>query len=132
MDFVLMLHSIVRWLVVIAAVVAIVRYVIDLVGNSPKADLGRKLMLVYTTLLDINVLLGIILIVGRAITIGQILPVWLEHATTNIVAVIVAHIFAARSRKMDDPKHAARWRLGGVVVSLLIVAAGVAVVGGWA
>ena len=131
MDFIVGLHSVVRWLVVIAAVAAIIRYFVDLVGNSPDAEMGRKLMMAYTILLDVNVLLGIILIVGRAIGIGQILPVWIEHATTNIVAVIVAHIFAARSRKMDDPKRAAKWRLGGVVVSLLMIVAGVAVVGGW-
>jgi hypothetical protein len=131
MDFIVGLHSLVRWLVVIAAVIAIIRYVIDLVGKSPDMEMGRKLMLVYTILLDVNVLLGIILLVGRALALGQILPAWLEHATTNIVAVVVAHFFAARSRKIDDPKRAAQWRLGGVVVSLLIVVAGVAVVGGW-
>jgi hypothetical protein len=131
MDFIVGLHSIVRWLVVIAAAAAIIRYAIDLAGKSPNADLGRKLMLAYTVLLDVNVLLGMILIVGRAIALGQILPVWLEHATTNLVAVIVAHVFAARTRKMDDPRRAAEWRLGGVVVSLLMVVAGVAVIGGW-
>jgi hypothetical protein len=131
MDFIVGLHSLVRWLVVIAAVIAIIRYVIDLVGKSPDMEMGRKLMMAYTILLDVNVLLGIILLVGRAIGVGQILPVWLEHATTNIVAVVVAHVFAARSRKMADSKRAAQWRLGGAVVSLLIVVAGVAVVGGW-
>jgi uncharacterized membrane protein len=131
MDFIVGLHSLVRWLVVIAAVAAIIRYLVDLIGKSPNAEMGRKLMLAYTSLLDVNVLLGLILIVGRAIATGQILPAWLEHAVTNFVAVIVAHIFAARSRKMDDPKRAARWRLGGVVVSILMIVAGVAVIGGW-
>jgi hypothetical protein len=131
MDFIVGLHSLVRWLVVIAAVAAIIRYVIDLVGKSPDAEMGRKLMLAYTILLDVNVLLGIILIVGRAIGVGQILPVWIEHAITNFVALIVAHIFAARSRKMDDAKRAAKWRLGGVVISILMIVAGVAVIGGW-
>jgi uncharacterized membrane protein len=131
MDFILVLHSLVRWLVVIAALVAIIRYIVDLTGKSPDAEMGRKLMLAYTILLDVNVLLGLILIVGRAMAVGQVLPVWLEHAVTNFVAVIVAHIFAARSRKMDDPRRAATWRLGGVVVSILMIIAGVAVVGGW-
>ena len=58
MDFILGLHSLVRWLVVVAAVIAVVRYVIDLVGKSPDAELGRKLMMAYTILLDVNVLLG--------------------------------------------------------------------------
>jgi hypothetical protein len=131
MDFIVGLHSLVRWLVVIAAVIAIIRYVIDLAGKSPDAELGRKLMLVYTILLDVNVLLGIILLGGRAIGVGQILPIWIEHAVTNLIAVTIAHIFAARSRKMTEPKRAAAWRLAGVVVSMALIVTGVARIGGW-
>ena len=131
MDFILGLHSLVRWLVVIAAVAAIIRYVIDLVGKSPDAEMGRKLMMAYTILLDVNVLLGLILIVGRASAVGQILPIWIEHAVTNLIAVTIAHIFAARSKKLADPKRAAAWRLAGVVISILLIVMGVARIGGW-
>jgi hypothetical protein len=131
MDFIVGLHSLVRWLVVVAAVVAVIRYVIDLVGKSPDAEMGRKLMMAYTILLDVNVLLGIILIIGRAIGVGQILPVWIEHAATNFVAVIIAHIFAARSKKQSDAKRAATWRLAGVVISMSLIVMGVARIGGW-
>jgi hypothetical protein len=131
MDFIVGLHSVVRWLVVIAAVVAIIRYVIDLAGKSPDVEMGRKLMLAYTILLDVNVLLGIILIVGRASGVGQILPIWIEHATTNLIALVIAHIFAARSKKQPDPKRVAAWRLAGVVISILLIVMGVARIGGW-
>ena len=132
MDFILGLHSLLRWLVVLAAVVAVARYVIDLVGKSPDTEMSRKLMMVYTILLDVNVLLGLILIIGRATAIGQVLPIWIEHATTNIIAVVIAHIFAARSKKMAEPKRAAKWRLAGVVISILLIVMGVARIGGWA
>jgi hypothetical protein len=62
---------------------------------------------------------------------GQVLLAWLEHAVTNIVGVAVAHIFAQRAKKQPDDKAAARQRLIGIVVSMLIIVAGVAVVGGW-
>ena len=131
MDFIVGLHSLVRWLVVLAAVAAIIRYVIDLAGKSPDAEMGRKLMMAYTILLDVNVLLGLILIVGRASAVGQILPIWIEHAVTNLIAVIIAHIFAARGKKQADPKRAAAWRLAGVVISILLIVMGVARIGGW-
>ncbi len=131
MDFIVGLHSLMRWLVVVVAVVAVIRYVIDLAGKSPDADMGRQLMLAYTILLDVNVLLGIVLIVGRASGIGQVLPIWIEHATTNLIALVIAHIFAARSRKLADPRRAAQWRLAGVVISMLLIGVGVARVGGW-
>ena len=131
MDFVVGLHSLVRWLVVIAAVIAVIRYVIDLVGQSPDAEMGRKLMMAYTILLDVNVLLGLILLIGRATGVGQILPIWIEHAVTNLIAVVVAHIFAARGKKLAEPKRAAAWRLAGVVISIGLIVMGVARIGGW-
>ena len=131
MDFIVGLHSLVRWLVVVAAVAAVIRCVVDLVGKSPDTEMSRKLMMAYTILLDVNVLLGLILIVGRASAVGQILPIWIEHAVTNLIAVTIAHIFAARSKKMPEPKRAAAWRLAGVAISILLIVMGVARIGGW-
>jgi hypothetical protein len=45
--------------------------------------------------------------------------------------VVVAHIFAARAKKAVDDKAMARNNLLGIVVSLVLVVAAVAVVGGW-
>ena len=53
----------------------------------------------YTVLLDVNVLLGDHSVVGRAIGVGQILPIWIEHAVTNMIAVVIAHIFVARAQE---------------------------------
>ena len=57
---------------------------------------------------------------------------WIEHTVTNIIGVVVAHIFAQRAKKIEDPKLKARTNLLGVVISLLIIVVGVALVGGWA
>ena len=126
MAFVLTLHSIVRWLVVIVAVIAVVRYALVMAGRAQPSGMDRGLMSGYTGLLDVNVLLGLILIIGLGFTLPAI-----EHAVTNVVGVAVAHIFARRARKPTDEKAAARQRLIGVVVSILIIVVGVAIVGGW-
>jgi hypothetical protein len=127
MAFLLTLHSIVRWLVVIVAVVAVVRYALVLAGRVQSSGLDRGLMSGYTGLLDLNVLLGLILIIGLGFT-----PQRLEHAVTNIVAVAAAHFLAQRAKKIEDARLKARTNLLGVVTSILIVVVGVAVVGGWA
>ena len=127
MGFVLMLHSIVRWLVVIVAVVAVVRYALVMAGKAQSSGMDRGLMPGYTGLLDLNVLLGLILIVGLGFTAQNI-----EHAVTNIIGVAVAHFFAQRAKKLEDAKLKARTSLLGVVISLLIIVVGVAFVGGWA
>ncbi len=130
-DFIVGVHSLVRWLVVIVAVVAIVRNALVIAGRAQPGGMDRGLIAGYTGLLDLNVLLGLIIIVGRSISVGQILPVWLEHAATNIVGVAVAHIFAQRAKKMTDAQLKARTNLLGVVISMVIIIVGVALVGGW-
>jgi len=127
MEFIVGLHSLVRWLVVIVAVVAIVRYALVMAGRAQPSGMDRGLISGYTGLLDLNVLLGLILIIGLGFTTQRI-----EHAVTNIIGVVVAHVFAQRAKKIEDPKIKARTNLLGVVISLAIIIVGVALIGGWA
>jgi hypothetical protein len=128
MEFIVGIHSLVRWLVVVVAVVAVVRYALVMAGKAQPSGMDRGLISGYTGLLDLNVLLGVIIIVG----LGEWETVQIEHAVTNIIAVVVAHIFAQRAKKMEDAKLKARTNLLGVVISILIIVVGVAFVGGWA
>ena len=127
MEFVLTVHSIVRWLVVIVAVITVVRCALVMAGKAQSSEMDRGLMSGYTGLLDLNVLLGLILIVGLGFTTQRI-----EHAVTNIIGVVVAHFFAQRAKKIEDAKLKARTNLLGVVISMLIIVVGVALIGGWA
>ena len=131
MNVVLMLHSIVRWLVVLVGAVAAVRAVIVMTGK-PGNKMDRGLMSGYTGLLDLNVLLGFIYLLwsGLATPIGFPMA-RIEHAVTNIIGVAVAHVFVARAKKIEDPKRKAQFHLLGVVVSLAIIVVGVALVYGW-
>ena len=132
MGIVLRLHSIVRWVIVLAAVIGIGRYVLVMAGRTPGSKMDRGLMSGFTGLMDLNVLLGLIYLLwsGLATPIG--FPMQrIEHAVTNVIAVVVAHIFAARARKAADDKVMARNNLLGIVISLVLVVAAVAVVGGW-
>ncbi len=127
MNVVLAVHSIVRWLVVIVAVVAAVRYALVMAGRTQPGGMDRGLISGYTGLMDLNVLLGVILIVSLGFTLQRI-----EHAATNIIGVAAAHVFAQRAKKIEDPKVKARTNLLGVVISLAIIVVGVALIGGWA
>jgi hypothetical protein len=95
--------------------------------GKPGNKMDRGLMSGFTGLLDLNVLLGVILIIGLGFTLPRI-----EHAVTNIIGVAVAHIFVARAKKIEDPKRKAQFHLLGVVVSLAIIVVGVSLVNGWA
>ena len=124
-SLILMLHSINRWLIVVAAIVALVVYAMTWLNNSPMGQ-NRRPMMIYTGLMDLQVLLGAIVLVGMAAY-----PRYqLEHATTNLIAVLLAH-FLPRLRAAT-PQAQARNNVLAVVVSLLIIIAGVAVLPqGW-
>jgi hypothetical protein len=121
------LHSAIRWLVVIVGIIAAVRAVMVMSGQAG-SKMDRGLMSGFTGLMDLNVLLGVILIVG----LGEWELAQIEHAVLNLIAVVVAHVFVARAKKIDDPKRKAQFHLLSVVVSLAIIVVGVALVGGWA
>ena len=128
MNVVLVLHSIVRWVIVLIGLVSFVRSMLVLTGRTPGNKMDRGLMSGFTGLLDLNVLLGLIVIVG----LGEWEPQQIEHAVTNVIAVVVAHIFAQRARKIEDAKLKARMNALGVLISLLIIVLGVSFINGWA
>ncbi len=85
-------------------------------------------MATFVGLLDLNLLLGLILLVG----LGGGLPMpRVEHATTMFLAIVMAHL-SALWRRSDDPVKKFRNNLVVVVVALALVALGVLRLrGGW-
>ena len=132
MGFVLMLHSIVRWVILGVAVIGVGRYALVLAGKMLGKTIDRGLMAGFTGLMDLNALLGLIYLLwsGLATPIGFPME-RIEHAVTNVIAVVVAHIFAARAKKAATDKGMARNNLLGMVISLVLVVVAVAVIGGW-
>jgi hypothetical protein len=132
MNVVLVVHSIVRWVIVLLGVIGAVRYALVMTKRAPSNNMDRGLMAGYTGLLDLNVLLGFIYLLwsGLATPIG--FPVVrIEHAVTNIIGVGVAHMFARRGKKIGDAQSKARSYLLGIVLSLAIIVVGVTLVNGW-
>ena len=128
MGFILTIHGLVRWLVAIVALVAIVRSVMGLVQKQSYTSSDRSLISAYTIVMDINLLLGLILLFGLG---GGFPMLRIEHATTMILAIVAAHSTAAW-RKSDNSAKKFRNNLIAVVVSLALVFLGVMRLrGGW-
>ena len=64
MDFVLTIHSINRWIIVVVAVIALIKFLIGWLRSSSYQPADRGLMAAYTGLLDLQLLLGLILLIG--------------------------------------------------------------------
>jgi hypothetical protein len=126
------IHSLVRWLVVLVALAALIWGVMGLL-NRANAKTERIVMSAFAGFIDLQVLVGLILLIwsGLATPIG--FPRYrMEHTVIMLVAAAVAHL-PMRWRKADLPQ-ATRSRNNLIVVAvvLVLVYAGVALLPqGW-
>ena len=125
MDFVLTLHSINRWIIVVVAVIALIKFLIGWLRRSPYQPVDRGLMAGYTGLLDLQLLLGIILLLAWGLERYRV-----EHAITMLVAIILAHLSRAWRDKEDEVKF--RNNFLAILVGILLIIAGVSILPqGW-
>jgi preprotein translocase subunit SecY len=101
MSVLLTIHSYVRWLIVIVAVIAAVKFAIGWLRGGAFKSMDRGLTSGFSGLIDLQVTLGIILLVWSGLA-GVGFPMYrIEHAVTMIIAAVVAHL-PARWKNADD------------------------------
>lgn len=120
MDIVRTIHGEMRWLVVLVAIIVIVKFAVGLIRKSEYGPMDRGLMSGLVGLIDLNFLLGLILL----ISLGFDSRTRLEHVGTMFIAVLLAHSNAAW-RKSEDSAKKFRNNLILVIVVLALVFAGV-------
>jgi hypothetical protein len=114
-NIVLALHNIVRWVVLITAILALVRVYMGWLQNRVWAARDRQVSVAFTSALDTQILLGLILFFispwTRALLTGNFSGMIsdptmrffsVEHVPFMIVSVILAHIGSARARRASD------------------------------
>ncbi|MCX6049804.1 MAG: hypothetical protein NT075_32290 [Chloroflexi bacterium] len=119
-------HSGWRYLVLLVAILAVLKFLIGWLTTSKWSGLDRGLGTAFPIVLDIQLLLGLVLYVmapgyrflARPISFG-------EHFGTMVLAVIVAHITWSRVKKSTPDT--AKFRIGtiGFVIAGLLVGLGV-------
>jgi hypothetical protein len=128
MQFLLRFHGEVRWLVATVGVAAIVRFAWGAFARVRFGGIDRALMAAFTGLLDLNVLLGLILLFGLP---GGLFGYRVEHAATMLLAVVTAHLSAIWRRSDDDARKFRNYLLLVVVALILVVTAIVRLRGHW-
>ncbi len=130
MNILLMIHSIVRWLIVLVAVVAIVKFALGWLQGGAFKGMDRGLSSGFSGLLDLQVTLGLILMVWTGLT-GAGFPMFrIGHATTMVIAAVVAHLPARWKNATDSIRF--RNTLFCILGALLLVYVGVMrLPGGW-
>ena len=132
-NFLLALHNITRWVVVILVVAALVRSLRGWFGGTAWSSTDRRLALFSTISIDIQFLLGLILYVftqlellsnfGAAMSDANVRRFAVEHPFYGLVILILAHIGSSRARKAetDKLKHRSLAIFFGIAALLVIV-----------
>lgn len=130
MLFLLTLHSIVRWAIVLVGLAALLRFGLGLFKRQPYDGSARALGTAFSGLMDTQALLGILffLLNSAAIPGGFGLGYRWEHLTAMLLAVIAAHLPALWKKRADYTRYA--YGLAMILLALGLVLAGVAVLPG--
>jgi hypothetical protein len=134
-EFVLILHNVMRWFVLLLAVLALVRAYWGWFGNRPWTNLDRKAGSYLAIALDIQLLLGLILYWPFAVrlfgdfgntmsdTAGRFFA--LEHFLLMFLAVVFVHLGSVFSRKADSDVKKHRTAAIYFSLAVLLVLAGI-------
>lgn len=96
MDLLLVVHSIVRWVIIVVGVLAAVKSAYGWLTRGKFGPADRGLMGGFVGLLDLQLLLGVVLLFGFGVVGYR-----MEHATTMLLAVAAGH-FSMRWRSAPD------------------------------
>lgn len=128
MEFLLKLHGEMRWLVALVAAAVAARSLIGWSRRAAFTGADRVLMTVFTTLLDLNLLLGLVLLISLP---GGFPAFRLEHALTMVLAVAAAHSWAMWKRSDDSTRKFRNNLFVTLAVVALVLVGVLRLRGGW-
>jgi uncharacterized membrane protein YphA (DoxX/SURF4 family) len=123
MTFLYQAHSGLRYLVLLAALGAVVSLAYALaMGRVDRS--ARVLPVAFTALLDLQVLLGIGLVIG-----GVFPDAAVGHLVMMVLALVAAHGASVMAKRANTERREMTIRLVGIVLALLLIAGGIMALG---
>ena len=116
-------HSGVRYLVLLAGLIALAWFAWGKVRNRPFDGLAPALLAGFTGLLDVQVLLGLSLLIG-----GRRPPVIWGHVACMVLAAIAIHSVVKAHRRRPRPTEYGL-PLFGVALALTLIVLGILAIG---
>lgn len=117
-------HSGLRFLVLLAAVVALMVQALGVFGRQPYGRPSRISMAVFSGLLDLQVTLGIVMVV-----LGCFYGALMGHLLMMVLAIGALHGCKAYARKQADGRRAHTVALVGVVLAVALMVGGITAIG---
>ena len=130
MQILLMIHSYVRWLIVLVAIAAVIKFALGWLRGGQFKGMDRGLASGFSGLIDLQATLGLILMLWSGFS-GVGFPMFrIEHATTMVIAAVVAHL-PARWKTAADKTRFRNTLFCGLGALLLIYVGVMRLPGGW-
>jgi len=133
-DFVLLAHSWLRWLVLLAGLAALARAFTGVNTRRPWTPLDDRGGMLFTAALDLQMLLGLVLYaflspvtqsafvdMAAAMRAAPVRFFAVEHPVGMIAAIALAHIGRVRIRKASDSESRHKRALGFFGLALLVL-----------
>ena len=117
-------HSGFRYLVMIAGLIVIGYAVYGMVTGRPYDKTMRITSAVFTGLVDLTALLGIVTLLS-----GTFYPALIGHITMMVLAVVVAHVVSVVMKRRPEHEQTYAPHLVGTLVVLGLIAAGIIAIG---
>lgn len=131
-------HDTLRWLLLISLTFTLVKYLAGWMGNQPWKKLDNILGIVFTSLMDLQVLTGLILYFflspiteyamsdfGAAMKDTELRFYAVEHFSIMIIALVLVHIGRAKSKKAKTD--IGKFRIASIffLIALALILAGI-------
>lgn len=122
MNFLFQAHSGLRYLVLLVGLAALVYFLSGLLTKRPVDKGVRILGSTFVGLLDLQVLLGVIMV-----AMGRFYPQLIGHIVMMVLAAAETHVLLVLNRKRPNPGYLLP--LIAVVVALALIAGGIMAIG---
>ncbi len=122
--FIFMAHSGLRYLVLLAAIIAVAYLLVAVMQRRPFGKMSRMLSAMYTGFLDLQTLLGLI-----NMMLVPFYPQLLGHIFVMFAAVFAAHGFVMTNKRKPEAEQSNVGPLLGVVVSAGLIVLGIMAIG---
>ena len=121
MDIVLLIHSLVRFLILLAALVGIIKALFSLVQKSKSDHLDQTVASAFLGLYDLQALLGVLIILLGGLSQAI-------HPIVMVVGLLLAHGLQSMVKRADGSA-APLYRLALYIVPLLVILVGLSTIG---
>ena len=117
-------HSGFRYLVILAGLIVIGYAAFGMVTGRPYDKTMRITSAVFTGLVDVTVLLGVVTLLS-----GTFYPALVGHITMMVLATIIAHVVSVVVKRRPEEERTYAPHLVGTLVVLGLLAAGIMAIG---